>query len=115
MRWSHELFQERPRTCLCGKIPKAPGNFCTAKDKEGGAGQRSSGYKSDLGGNYAIPDFTRGCIGDGPLRADYRQLSVLYWAARASNVLMTPGTPKPGKRKQNVKQVSADASALTTP
>src|SRR5262249_26997883 len=34
-----------------------------------------------------VPDSFRSRIGDGSLRADYRQLSVLYWAARESNVL----------------------------
>ena len=66
------------------------GNFCTAKDKCGGAGKRSSHYKSHQGGKYATPDFTRGRVDDGSLRADHRRLFILCWAARASNVLITP-------------------------
>jgi hypothetical protein len=69
------------------------GNFCKAKHKESGAGKRSSGYQSHEGNNYAIHDFTRGRIDDGPLRADHRQLFMLYWAARVSNVLITPAAP----------------------
>ena len=42
------------------------------------------------GNNYALPDFTRRRIGDGPLRADHRRLFMLYWAAWASDVLITP-------------------------
>src|SRR6266516_3171255 len=48
------------------------GNFCKAKDKEGGAGKRSSRYQSHQGGKYAIPDSTHGHIDDGPLHADHR-------------------------------------------
>jgi hypothetical protein len=48
------------------------GNFCKAKDQEGGAGKRSSRYQSHQGGKYAIPDSTRGRIDDSPLRADHR-------------------------------------------
>ena len=65
-------------------------NFCTAKDKCGGAGKRSSRYKSHQGGKYATPDFTRGRIDDGPLRADHRRLFMLCWTARASDVLIRP-------------------------
>jgi len=43
-----------------------------------------------LGGKYAIHDSTRGRIGDGPLRADYRRLFMLCRAAGASEVLITP-------------------------
>jgi hypothetical protein len=43
-----------------------------------------------LGRKHAIPDSTRGRIGDGPLRADYRRLFMLCCAARASEVLITP-------------------------
>ena len=42
------------------------------------------------GDKYATPDSTRGRIDDGPLRADHRRLFMLYWAARASDVLITP-------------------------
>jgi hypothetical protein len=42
------------------------------------------------GDTYATPDSTRGRIDDGPLRADHRRLFMLYWAARASDVLITP-------------------------
>jgi hypothetical protein len=43
-----------------------------------------------LGRKHAIPDSTRGRIGDGPLRADYRRLFMLCCAARASEVLINP-------------------------
>jgi hypothetical protein len=66
------------------------GNVCKAKDKESGAGKRSSRYQSHQGGKYAIPDSTRGRIDDGPLRADHRRLFMLCWAARASDVLIRP-------------------------
>ena len=66
------------------------GNFCKAKDKKGGAGKRSSRYQSHQGDKYATPDSTRGRVDDGPLRADHRRLFMLCWAARASDVLITP-------------------------
>jgi hypothetical protein len=66
------------------------GNFCKAKDKESGAGKRSSRYQSHQGDKYATPDSTRGRVDDGPLRADHRRLFMLCWAARASDVLITP-------------------------
>jgi hypothetical protein len=63
------------------------GNFCKAKDKESGAGQRSSRYQSHQGGTYATPDSTT-CsrIDDTPLRADHRGLFMLRWAAAVSDV-----------------------------
>jgi hypothetical protein len=64
------------------------GNFCKAKDKESGAGKRSSRYQSHQGDKYATPDSTRGRVDDGPLRADHRRLFMLCWAARASDVLI---------------------------
>ena len=66
------------------------GNFCKAKDKESGAGKRSSRYQSHQGGKYATPDSTRCHVDDGPLRADHRRLFILCWAAWASDVLITP-------------------------
>src|SRR5205809_5657091 len=65
------------------------GNFCKAKDKKGGAGKQSSRYQSHQGDKYATPDSTRGRVDDGPLRADHRRLFMLFWAARASDVLIT--------------------------
>jgi hypothetical protein len=64
----------------------AVGNFCKAKDKESGAGQRSSHYQNHQGGTYAIPDSTCSRIDDSPLRADHRGLFMLRWAAAASDV-----------------------------
>ena len=66
------------------------GNFFKAKDKKGGAGKRSSRYQSHQEDKYATPDSTRGRVDDGPLRADHRRLFMLCWAARASDVLITP-------------------------
>jgi uncharacterized protein (DUF58 family) len=40
--------------------------------------------------SYATPDSTRGRVDDGPLRADHCRLFMLYWAARASDALITP-------------------------
>ena len=68
----------------------AEGNFCKAKDKEGAAAKRSSRYQSHRGDRYATPDFTHGRIDDGPLRADYRCLFMLCWAARPSDILIPP-------------------------
>src|SRR4029453_8376758 len=53
-----------------------------------GAGKRTSRYQSHQGDKYATPDSTLGRIDDGPLRADHRRLFMLYWAARASDVLI---------------------------
>ena len=44
------------------------------------------------GDKYAIPDSTRGLMGDGPLGADHRRLCMLCWPARASDVLIHPLT-----------------------
>src|SRR6266436_4412947 len=52
--------------------------------------RRLSRYQSHQGDKYATPDSTRGRIDDGPLRADHRRLFMLYWAAWASDVLITP-------------------------
>jgi len=61
-----------------------------AKQKTNTAEQeRSPDCQSHYGDKYAVPDSIRSRNGDGSLRADYRQLSVLYWAARESNVLIT--------------------------
>ena len=62
-----------------------------AKQKTNTAEQeRSPDCQIHQGGKYAVPGSIRSRIGDGSLRADYRQLSVLHWAARASNVLIPP-------------------------
>jgi hypothetical protein len=68
-----------------GKSSTAEGNFCKAKDKERGAGKRSSRYQSCQGDKYAIPDSARGRIDNDPLCADHRRLFMLCWAARASD------------------------------
>ena len=65
-------------------------NFCKPKDKEGVAGKRSSRYQSHEGDKYATPDSTRGRVDDGLLRADHHRLFMLCWAARTSDVLITP-------------------------
>jgi hypothetical protein len=65
------------------------GNFCKANDKEGGAGNESSRYQSDKGGKYATPDSTGGLIGDDALCPDHRRLCMLFWPARASDVLIS--------------------------
>jgi hypothetical protein len=64
-------------------------NFCKAKDKERGAGNRLSRYQSHHGGTYATTGSTRSRIDDSPLRADHRRLFMLCWAARASDGLIT--------------------------
>ena len=64
--------------------------FCKANDREGGEGNETSRYQSHKEIKYAIPDSTRGLIGDGPLRADHRRLCMLCWPARASDVLIHP-------------------------
>ena len=46
--------------------------------------------KSHQGDKYATPDSTRGRVDDGSLRVDHRRLFILCWAARASNLLITP-------------------------
>ena len=81
-------------------------NFCKAKDKEGATGKRSSRYQSYQGDKYATPDSTRGRVDDGPLRADHRRLFMLCWAARASDVLITPapeGSRGRGRGKQRLR------------
>jgi hypothetical protein len=63
-----------------------------AQQKTNAAEQESDRHviKSHQGGKYATPDFTRGRIDDGPLRADHRRLFMLCWTARASDVLIRP-------------------------
>src|SRR4029078_818950 len=79
-----------PSAVWPGKIcsTNAEGNFCKAKAKESGAGERLSRYQSQQGDKYATTSSTRCGIDDGPLRADHRRHFMLYRAARASGVLI---------------------------
>jgi len=79
-----------PSAVWPGKICpiNAEGNFCKAKAKESGAGERLSRYQSQQGDKYATTNSTRWGIDDGPLRADHRRHFMLYRATRASGVLI---------------------------
>jgi hypothetical protein len=63
-----------------------------AQQKTNAAEQESDHHviKSHQGGKYATHDFIRGRIDDGPLRDGHRRLFMLYWTARASDVLIRP-------------------------
>ena len=59
------------------------GNFAKQNTKNAEHENDHHVIKATKENNDAIPDSTRGPIGDGPLRADDRRLFMLYWAARA--------------------------------
>ena len=88
--------------------------FAQQKTNEGGAGKRSSRYKSHQGGKYATPDFTRGRIDDGPLRADHRRLFMLCWTARASDVLIRPRSLLNGY-ENSLKSPACSCVSITLP
>ena len=71
-------------------IGQRPAIFAKQNTKNAEQENDRYGIKATKENNDAIPDSTRGPIDDGPLRADHRRLFMLYWAARISNVLITP-------------------------
>jgi hypothetical protein len=80
--WLYSLSREEKQLLF------RAGNFCKAKDKEGGAENDRHGIKTIKEVSMQHLILLAVLSGDDPLRADHRWLFMLCWAARASDVLI---------------------------